>query len=288
VASAELVGAGADVEVLALAGVDAGAVTRGLAFTDDPAALGGQVVPVAPAVGVLRVTFRLSFAAAVVLSLAVAGEVVVLALPVVGVVAVPVAVAVAESLFPELPLVPVAVGFTGVVVVGVGTGLAGSVARAVADDDDGDGHTVAGTLLCGADVTPWVTPPPVAPLWVADPFRLGTPPPILELELELELEIPTAEPSWTKAWRSGGSARTTPTANTAQAAASAGRSSPYRQSRCGRSPPSAASCPPRAAFQRRTIPARKPPLGAECLPTRVGPELTRARIRSSPSGRGSS
>jgi hypothetical protein len=284
VVSAGLVGAGADVEELALAGVDAGAVTRGLAFTDDRVELGGQVVPVALGVGVLPVAFRLSFAA-VVRCLAVAGEVVVLALPAVGVVAVAVGVAVEESLSPGLLLVPVAVGLTGVagvVVVGVGTGLAGSVGRAVADDDEGDGHTVAGTLVWGAEVTPWVTPPPGAPFWLADPFRLGTPPPVLELE------IPTAEPSWTKAWRSGGSARTTPTANTAQAAARAGRSRPYRQSRCGRSPPSAASCPPRAAFQRRTMPARKPPLSAECLPARAGPELTRARIRSSPSGRGSS
>ena len=280
----ELVGAGADVEELALAGVDAGAVTRGLAFTDDLAELVGQVVPVAWAVGVLPVAFRLSFGPAVVLCVVVAGEVVVLALPVVGVVAVPVAVAVEETLSPGLLLVPVAVGVAGVVVVGVGTGLAGWVTRAVADDDEGDGHTtVAGTLLWGAEVTPWVRPPPVAPFWVADPFRLGTP----WLGPVLVLEIPTAEPSWTKAWRSGGSARTTPTANTAQAAARAGRSRPYRQSRCGCSRPSAASCPSRMAFQRRTMPARKPPLAAECLPTRADREVTRARIRSSPSGRGS-
>jgi hypothetical protein len=221
-----------------------------------------------------------------VLLLAVAGEVVVLAVAVVGVVA----VGVEEPLSPGLLLVLVSVGLTGVagvVVVGVGTGLAGSVGLASADDVERDGHTVTGTLLWGAEVTPWLTPPTGAPFWVADPFRLGTPPAVLELavEVELELEIPTAEPSWTKAWRSGGSARTTPTANTAQAAARAGRSTPYRQSRCCRSP-SSASRPPRSAFQRRTMPARKPPL-AECLPARAGPELTRARIRSSPSGRGS-
>ena len=42
---------------------------------------------------------------------------------------------------------------------------------------------------------------------------------------------PAAWLSWMKAWRSGGTARATPTANRAQAAASAGRSSPSRQSR---------------------------------------------------------
>ena len=46
-----------------------------------------------------------------------------------------------------------------------------------------------------------------------------------------EVVIPTAVPKWTKTWRSGGTARATPTANTAKAAARAGRSSPSRQSR---------------------------------------------------------
>jgi hypothetical protein len=58
VVSAGLVGAGADVEELALAGVDAGAVTKGLAFTDGGAELDGQGVPVVLAAGVLRVTLR--------------------------------------------------------------------------------------------------------------------------------------------------------------------------------------------------------------------------------------
>jgi hypothetical protein len=51
---------------------------------------------------------------------------------------------------PGLPFVLVAVGLTGlagVVVVGVGTGLAGSVGLASADDVELDGHTVTGTLL---------------------------------------------------------------------------------------------------------------------------------------------
>jgi len=58
---------------------------------------------------------------------------------------------------------------------------------------------------------------------------------VLVLVLVLELEIPTAELSWLKAWRSGGTASATPMANTTQAAARAGRSSPYRQSRGCRS-----------------------------------------------------
>jgi hypothetical protein len=43
--------------------------------------------------------------------------------------------------------------------------------------------------------------------------------------------IPTAEPIWSMASRVGGNARTTPTANTAQAIARTGRSRPSRQSR---------------------------------------------------------
>jgi hypothetical protein len=43
--------------------------------------------------------------------------------------------------------------------------------------------------------------------------------------------IPTAELRWTKACRSGATARATPMANTTQAIAMAGRSSPSRQYR---------------------------------------------------------
>jgi hypothetical protein len=51
----------------------------------------------------------------------------------------------------------------------------------------------------------------------------------------LEMGIPTALLSETKAPRSGGTDSATPMANTTQAAARAGRSSPYRQSRGCRS-----------------------------------------------------
>src|SRR5215470_3753310 len=76
----------------------------------------------------------------------------------------------------------------------------------------------------------------------------------------LEGEIPTTvEPSWTMASRSGGTARATPMANTAQAIARAGRNSPYFHFHgCGRLSPGS-SAPPRTAFQRRTRSARKPP-----------------------------
>ena len=192
------------------------------------------------------------------------------------------------ALFPGLLLVlPVGGLLAGDALGGV-TDLPDLADSALADDGETGGHAVPGTLLWAAEVPPWLTPPADAPLWVADPFRLGVPAPVLELVLELELEIPTAEPSWTKAWRSGGTARATPMANTTQAAAMAGRSSPYRQSRGCRSPAPSPSCPPRAAFQRRTMLARKPPLAAECLLAWAGPALIRARIRSSPSGRGSS
>ena len=60
--------------------------------------------------------------------------------------------------------------------------------------------------------------------------RSGPRPGLWRLLWEEEVN-PAAWPSWTKAWRSGGTARATPMANTAQAAARAGRSSPSRQSR---------------------------------------------------------
>ena len=66
------------------------------------------------------------------------------------VVVVSVPVTVEGVMSPGLLLVLVAVGLTGlagVVVVGVGTGLAGSVGLASADDVELDGHTVTGTLL---------------------------------------------------------------------------------------------------------------------------------------------
>jgi hypothetical protein len=163
------------------------------------------------------------------------------------------------------------------------TGLPELDGLAAAIDEGLGGHVVAVPLLEPAAVPPEPTAPPPVPIWVAEPAALPAPPLLLEGE-----ENPTAEPKWTRVSRSGGNARTTPMANTAQATASAGRSSPDRQG-WGRPRPGS-SAPPRSAFQRRTRSARKPPAAPDAfeglLPW-VGPDRTRARIRSSPSGRGS-
>ena len=207
----------------------------------------------------------LAFAEAGVLALPVAVEA---ALAVLVAVAVAVPVTSAVALSPGLLLV-LSVGEllaepAGGALGGV-TGLADVADLASTDDGELGAHAVTCPLLWTSELPPGPTPPTDAPPWVPDPVRLGTPPLVLGLVLGLEWENPTAVPSWTKAPRSGGIARATPMANTAQAAARAGRSSPYRQSRCCRSPAPSPSCPPRAAFQRRTMSARKPPLAAACL-----------------------
>lgn len=251
-----------------LAAPDARGVARALADMDGWVALVEQPAPVAPAVCWPLFALVLDFAEAVLLVSPVAVEVafavaVAVAVPVPVGVAVPVAVTVgvAVAVSPALLLVPPlsglltelaggAVGFANLADV---AGLAG------ADDGDTVKHGVAGALFWTAEVPPPPAPPAGA-FWVADPFpfRLGVP-------SELGPEIPTAEPRLTKAWRSGGTDRATPMANTAQAAAIAGRSHPYRQPRCCRSPAPSASWPPRAAFHRRTMPARKPARAAACL-----------------------
>ena len=92
-------------------------------------------------------------------------------------------------------------------------------------DEEGGGQAVACALLWLADELEGPAPPFAEPAALPDPARLGV------SWLGLEEEIPTADPSETKASRSGGRARTTPMANTAQAAARTGLSSPSRQSR---------------------------------------------------------
>jgi len=244
---------------------------------DGWAELDEQGVSVALVVWLPPVALALDFDEAVVLSPPVAVEVA-LALPVAVVLGVAVSVSVAVALLPGLLLV---LPLGGLLTEFPGGAVGDADLADPAWVDDG-GHAVACTLLGAAEVAPPLASPGAEPTGVPSPFAVGAAPPVLELE------NPTAVPSWTKAWRSGGSASATPMANTAQAAASAGRSHPYRQSRCCRSPSPAASCPPRAAFQRRIMPARKPALAAQCLLVWADPELTRARIRSSPSDRGSS
>jgi hypothetical protein len=257
-----------------LLGVDARGVARGLADLGGWVELVSQRDPVAPAVCLPLFALVLDFAEAVLLVSPVAVEVafavrvgvavtvrvgVAVAVPVGVTVAVPVGVTVAVS--PALLLVlPLAGLLTELAGGALGfADLAGFAGLAGADDGETVEHGVTGALLWTAEVPPPPAPPTGA-FWVADPFpfRLGVP-------SELELEIPTAEPRLTKASRSGGTARATPMANTAQAAAIAGRSHPYRQSRCCRSPGPSASWPPRAAFHRRTMPARKPARAAACL-----------------------
>ena len=225
-------------EELVLAGAGEDALTLlGPAVLDGGAVVGGQGVPVALAGFLLP--------AALVLAFAEAAEVVLLvAVPVpVGVgVAVAVSLALALSLA-GLPLAPLPVAPVGWlltelagVLVGVTVGVsdllrsefAGLVAAPV-DDGETDTHAGGSPLLPAAEVPPGPAPPAAGLAWVPPPFRLGALPP------GLELENPTALPNWwTKASRSGGNASATPMANTTQAAARAGRSSPYRQSRCCR------------------------------------------------------
>jgi hypothetical protein len=268
---------------VALTDVDPVGVTSGLAVLD------GVVVGQLVLVDVAACVLVLAFAGAVAVSLVVS-----VVLSVAGAVVVPVAVAV--SLGPVLSLAGLSLGLLlvlpvgGLVTVLVGAGVALGVADvaglAAADDEEADAHAVAVPLLWPAEARSWL-PPPDEPAWLPDPAAPGP------LPLVLEEEIPTAEASWTKASRSGGNARTTPMANTAQAIARAGRSSPSRHSRgCLPGWPSAAgsSCPPGNMFQRRTRPARNPQRaqGAiESLLAWAGLDRTRARIRSSPSGRGS-
>jgi hypothetical protein len=243
--------------------------------------------------------------AGLVLAVAVAEAVVlaVLAVPVALLLAVAVDVAVAAvvpvaealplslglTLVPSLPGVLLVLPLGGTVPEAAG-GTLGSALLDLADldalaDEEGDGQAVACALLWLADELKGPAPPFAEPAALPEPARLGVP------SLGLEEEIPTADPSETRASRSGGSARTTPMANTAQAAARTGLSSPSRQSR-GRCrerplPPRADSSPPRPAFQRPARPARNPPGARERRPAWAGPDRTRARIRSSPSGRGS-
>ncbi len=153
-----------------------------------------------------------------------------LALPVAGAVAVPVVVSL--GLVPSLavpPLDPLSVALLGGLLAGVEVGVTDLAGLAAADDGEADVHPVGTALLWAAEVPPGPAPRAPELYGVPAPFTLCPPLPVLEPE------IPTAERSWwTKASRSGGTASATPMANTAQAAARAGRSTPYRQSRCCR------------------------------------------------------
>lgn len=119
-------------------------------------------------------------------------------------------------------------------------------------------------------------------------------------------ESPTELPSWTKAARSGGSDSATPIANTAQATATTGRTIRCRQSTDGRAWPlllrpcwpgaealgaraPGTGVPPSRALCRLIQPPSPEPEAGASAPSVVKavPAWTRARIRSRPSGRGS-
>jgi len=111
------------------------------------------------------------------------------------------------------------------VAVGVAVGLGDSLAVCEGDGEGLDGHAVGVALVWLLRMLLGLTPPTDELIGPApDPSVPGVP--VLLCEAN-----PTAEPICPKAWRSGGTARTTPMANTAQAAARADRSSPSRQSR---------------------------------------------------------
>jgi hypothetical protein len=143
---------------------------------------------------------------------------------------------------------------------GVALGLTDLADGAVAVEEVLGGHAVGAPLTGPAEVPPWPAPLPVAPIRVPVPAALGASP----LPVE-EDEIPTAEPSSIMAPRSGGTARTKPMANAAQAMARAGRNVPYRHDRGRGWPGPGSSAPPRAAFRRPTRPARKPLTAAAAL-----------------------
>jgi hypothetical protein len=162
--------------------------------------------------------------------------VVALAVPAAGAVAVGVSPGLVLPL-PGPPLVPPSVALSDGVLTelaGVSLGVAGVAGVAAfvdvpaADDAEPDAHAIAGALPWTAEV-PVPAPPGTELAGVPSPFVLWLP------ALVLEMGIPTALLSETKAPRSGGTDSATPMANTTQAAARAGRSSPYRQSRCCRS-----------------------------------------------------
>jgi hypothetical protein len=276
VAGLELPDAGADVETAGLA-VLAGAELAGQ--EGELVALAGFLPPVLLPVAV-AVAVALAVLVALPLALAVDVEVAV-AVPVAEVLPLSLGLTLGLSLPLVLSLVLLLAGAVPEPV----SGTLGSALLDLADPDAlaggvGDTQAVACALLWLADELSGPAPPFAEPAALPAPFRLGVP------WLGLEEVIPTAELSETKASRSGGSARTTPMANTAQAPARIGLSSPSRQSRGRALPrlPRAESSPPRPAFQR---PARKPPRAAARLLAWAGPDRTRARIRSSPSGRGS-
>jgi len=220
---------GVGVDGLALVDVDADGVVLDLGVVDLGVVVGSggvlwQRVPVASAA---VLPFALVFALADAVSEAVVVAVLVGLAVVLGVV-VAVLVAVVLSLGLELLLagLPLVLLLAGLVAVAAGDALGDAklVTLLEVDGEGLGGHTVAGARTELVEMLLGVRPP-------ADD-DIGLPPPAVRwAPLLLCAGNPTAWPNWTKAWRSGVTARTTPKANTAQATARPDRSSTSRQSR---------------------------------------------------------
>ena len=112
---------------------------------------------------------------------------------------------------------------------GPGLGCANLLAAETADGEGLGGHAVRVGLWCAVGAPLWLPPPSDKP---GTPVPAAFPPPLAPLLVV----SPTAVLNWTSASCSGGIARAIPMANTAQAIARAGRSSPSRQSRGERRP----------------------------------------------------
>ena len=211
--------AGLDVAGLVLVDVDGDVVAFGWAACVRVAVGLPQGVAVASAVFLpVALAFAVADAHAVVVAVLVpvalaAGVLVVLAFPV------------GLALLAVLALVLLLAGLVAETA-GLAPGLVDLLALFNGDGDELDGHAVAFVLVRLLGILLGLAPPADELIAVADPSVPWGP-----LLLLLLAVNPTAEPICPKAWRSGGTARTTPMANTAQAAARPDRSSPSRQSR---------------------------------------------------------
>ncbi len=210
---------GLAVDGLALVGVDVGVVAVFVAAGVE--LWHGSSVALAWSVA-LAEAVAVAFAEAVLVGLPVAvpvGFAVGVAVPVLVAVVLSLGLTVLSLWLPLVLLAGLVAGASGVTL-----GEADLVASSEGDGE-GLGQAVACTLAWLLGTLLGLGLPAVVPICWPAPSVPWAPP------LLLEEANPTAVPSWTKACRSGGTARATPMANTAQAAARPDRSKPTRQSR---------------------------------------------------------
>jgi hypothetical protein len=205
----------------------------------------------------------------------------------------------------ELVGLEVGVGLVVADPVGVGLRELGGELDGVGDGDAeaGGAQVDAAGTTAGAFAGEWVVSAvtvwlPLSGLWAAG-LGAGWPAvdaPVIALAVPL-LAVPppvpelcpdsTVELSWTIAWRSGGTAMATPAANTAQAKASAGRSIRSRTSNRGRRLRERARARVPWADGWSSRDCCSPEEAALPSAARAGPDPIFDRIRSRPSGRGS-